>query len=139
MGDHYQALGLPTNATLGEIESAFAEISERYHPSKHTGNDLSELAAQKLAAAQQAYTVLRDTRLRAQYDRALGLRPEVASTSGANSFVSALKAQLPSLAIKGLWIVLTFAYVRIVKNPKIILFTLAGLALLWVIKKMRNR
>jgi curved DNA-binding protein CbpA len=139
MGDHYQALGLPTNATLGEIESAFAAISEQYHPSKHTDNDLSGLAAEKLAAAQQAYTVLRDTRLRAQYDRALGLRPESVATGSANGFTSALKAQLPSLAMKGLWIVLTFAYVRIVKNPKIILFTLAGLALLWGIKKMRNR
>ena len=139
MGDHYQTLALAPNATLGEIEAAYAEMAERYHPSKHTDNDLGALAAEKLAAAEQAYTILRDTRLRAQYDRALGFRPETAGTSAVNSFTSALKAQLPSLAIKGLWLGLSFAYIRIVKNPKIILFTLLGLALLWGLKKMRNR
>ena len=139
MGDHYQTLGLPPNATLGEIESAFAAISERYHPSLHTDNALSELAAEKLAAAQQAYTVLRDTRLRAQYDRAIGVRAEPSASNRNNGLKSALLAQLPSLAIKAIWVLVTFAYVWIVKNPKIILFTLAGLALLWGLKKIRNR
>jgi curved DNA-binding protein CbpA len=139
MGDHYQTLGLPPNATLGEVEAAFADIAERYHPSKHKDNDLSALAAEKLAAAEQAYSILRDTRLRSQYDRAMGLRPNSDSGRVKQGFTSALMSQLPSLAIKGLWLLLTFTYVKLVKNPKIILFTLAALALIWGIKKMRKR
>jgi curved DNA-binding protein CbpA len=139
MGDHYQTLGLPPNATLGEVESAYAEMAERYHPSKHEANELGNLAAEKLSAAEQAYTVLRDTRLRAQYDRAIGLRPDSGDARLKQGLTAALMAQLPSLAIKGLWLLMTFAYVKLVKNPKIILFTLVGLALLWLLKKMRNR
>ena len=139
MGDHYQTLGIAPNATIGEVESAYAEIAERYHPSKHEANELGNLAAEKLAAAQQAYTILRDTRLRAQYDRAIGLRPESGDTRLKKGLSAALMAQLPSLAIKGLWLLMTFAYVKLVKNPKIILFTLIGLALIWLFRKMRNR
>ena len=51
MGDHYEILGVAPNATIGEIEKAFADIAEKYHPSKHEGNDLKDLAAAKLAAA----------------------------------------------------------------------------------------
>ena len=139
MADHYEVLGVPPNATLGEIEQAFAEIAEQYHPSKHEQNELKDLAAAKLAAAQHAYTVLRDTRLRAQYDREAGFRPTQVADSTREAFVGALKAQLPSLIVKALWLVLTFVYVRIVKNPKIILFTFGTLILIWGVRRLRRR
>ena len=115
------------------------QTSPRNISSKHEGNDLKDLAAAKLAAAKHAYTVLRDTRLRAQYDREAGFRPNQRSSSASSLFFGALKAQLPSLVIKGLWLLLTFAYVRVVKNPKIILFTFGVLILIWGVRRLRKR
>lgn len=139
MGDHYETLGVAPNATIGEIEQAFADIAEQYHPSKHEENELKDLAAAKLAAAQHAYTVLRDTRLRAQYDREAGFRPVQSPSSTRSALLEALKAQVPSLVIKGLWLLLTFVYVRLVKNPKIILFTFGVLILIWGVRRLKRR
>ena len=139
MSDHYQTLGIAPNATLGEIEAAFAEISDRFHPSKYEGNELQSLAAEKLKAAEQAYFVLRDTRLRAQYDREHGFRapPENQALSG--KLASALKSQLPGIVVRLLWLGLAAVYVRVVRNPKIILFTLGAFLLIWAIRKYRKR
>ncbi|MGB0647949.1 MAG: J domain-containing protein [Bradymonadia bacterium] len=139
MGDHYETLGVAPNATIGEIEQAFADIAEQYHPSKHEENELKDLAAAKLAAAQHAYTVLRDTRLRAQYDREAGFRPVQSPSSTRSALLEALKAQVPSLVIKGLWLLLTFVFVRLVKNPKIILFTFGVLILIWGVRRLKRR
>ena len=139
MGDHYETLGVAPNATIGEIEQAFADIAEQYHPSKHEENELKDLAAAKLAAAQHAYTVLRDTRLRAQYDREAGFRTVQSPSSTRSALLEALKAQVPSLVIKGLWLLLTFVYVRLVKNPKIILFTFGVLILIWGVRRLKRR
>ena len=139
MSDHYETLGIAPNATIGEIEAAFAEISEQYHPSKYEGNELQGLAAEKLRQAQRAYAVLRDTRLRAQYDREYGFRPQESGAGLKKKVPELIKAQLPALFVRLLWVGLAAAYVRIVRNPKIILFTLGAFFLIWAIRKYRKR
>jgi curved DNA-binding protein CbpA len=139
MSDHYQTLGLAPNATIGEIEDAYAMLAESLHPSKHEDNSLAELAAEKLKNVEQAYRVLRDTRLRAEYDRALGFRPPRQEPTFSGEFFRALKRHAPSLIMKLVWVGLTFAYARIVKNPRVIIVTAVILAALWLIKRRRNR
>ena len=139
MKDHYEALGIAPNATLGEIEAAFAEMSDKYHPSKYEGNELQPLAAEKLRAAEQAYFVLRDTRLRAQYDREQGFRPPASGQTLGQRLPELIKAQLPGIFVRLLWLGLAALYVRVVRNPKIILFTLGAFLLIWALRKYRKR
>lgn len=42
----------------------------RYHPDRHQGNDLEELAKEKLIEVNEAYEVLSKSQLRAEYDAA---------------------------------------------------------------------
>ena len=142
MSDHYQTLGVPPNATASEIETAYREICEKFHPEKHTDNALRELAEEKIRAAEVAYSTLRDTRLRARYDREIGVRrdtPNPDRVLGRETFLSLFKQQLPGLFIKFLWLGLGFLYVRVVRNPQIILFTLAALFIIWAFRKFRKR
>lgn len=142
MSDHYDTLGVAPNATPREIEDAYREICEKFHPEKHEDNALRELAEEKLRQAEVAYSTLRDTRLRARYDRELGIRGEQASSGQINrkGFFGGIGAQiLQSLFIRVLWVGFGYLYARLVKfNLKIILFTLAALALIWAFRKYRR-
>ena len=42
MSDHYQTLGVKTLFLPSEIEEAYREICERFHPEKHSDNALRE-------------------------------------------------------------------------------------------------
>ena len=142
MSDHYQTLGVAPNATPSEIEEAYREICERFHPEKHSDNALRELAEEKIKQAELAYSTLRDTRLRARYDREIGLRPETegaATPSNMPPLSPLLSEVLKGLLVKVLWIGMGYLYARLVKfNWKIILFTLATLLLIWAFRKYRR-
>jgi molecular chaperone DnaJ len=64
--DLYQVLGVERRATQAEIKRAYREIARKYHPDKNPGNDEAE---QIFKTAAEAYRVLGDSDLRAQYDR----------------------------------------------------------------------
>jgi hypothetical protein len=65
---HYDVLEVPRTATQEQIRSSYLELVARYHPDKHSGNPLQELAAQKLAMINAAYEVLSSAARRAEYD-----------------------------------------------------------------------
>ncbi len=142
MSDHYDTLGVAPNATPREIEDAYRHICEKFHPEKHEDNDLRELAEEKIKQAEIAYSTLRDTRLRARYDRELGIRGEQTGDGQLNptsAFGGIGKQILQSLFIRALWVGFGYLYARLVKfNLKIILFTLAALALIWAFRKYRR-
>ena len=142
MSDHYQTLGVARNATPSEIETAYRVVCEKYHPEKHTDNALRELAEEKIRMAEVAYSTLRDTRLRARYDREIGLRPDRDAERGGTSSTamkSILTQVLKGVLIKFLWLGLGYFYARLVKfNWKVILFTLAALFLVWAFRKYRK-
>jgi hypothetical protein len=80
---HYEVLSVPGTASPEEIRAAYLKLVVLYHPDKHSGNPLQELAAQKLARINAAYEVLSDSRLRAEYDARLaqaGIGARVAGT-----------------------------------------------------------
>jgi len=66
-------LEVAPTATADEIKRAFRREIARYHPDKvhHLGREFQEIAAVKAAELTQAYTILTDGVLRADYDAQL--------------------------------------------------------------------
>jgi preprotein translocase subunit Sec63 len=65
--DPFEVLGIRRDASPEQIRAAYREQVARYHPDKHRGNPLEELAAAKLVAINRAYEILSDDRQRARY------------------------------------------------------------------------
>lgn len=55
MEKYYEILGINKNATLEEVKSAYRKLSKKYHPDKHQGNELEELATEKFQKINEAY------------------------------------------------------------------------------------
>jgi curved DNA-binding protein CbpA len=64
----YALLGVSPDATGPEIRRRYLELVERYHPDRHQGNPLNELAGERLREVNRAYAVLSDPVSRAEYD-----------------------------------------------------------------------
>ncbi|MGB2816080.1 MAG: DnaJ C-terminal domain-containing protein [Burkholderiaceae bacterium] len=69
--DYYATLGVDKNATADDIKKAFRRLARKYHPDVSKEQD----AAERMAAINEANTVLSDPEKRAAYD-ALGRRPQ---------------------------------------------------------------
>lgn len=52
-------LGLPENFTTEELNSKYKDLCKKYHPDKHQGNDLQDLAEEKQKEINEAYTFLK--------------------------------------------------------------------------------
>jgi molecular chaperone DnaJ len=64
--DYYEILGIPKDADLAAIKSAYKKQAVKHHPDKNPGNKDAE---EKFKEAAEAYGVLSDTQKRSQYDR----------------------------------------------------------------------
>jgi len=53
--DPYEILGLSRNASIEEIKARYRELVKKYHPDKHQGNPLADLAEERFKEIQQAY------------------------------------------------------------------------------------
>src|SRR5258706_5946755 len=56
--DPFEVLGVRREATRDEIRTAYRQQVARYHPDKHKGNPLEDLAAAKLTEINRAYEML---------------------------------------------------------------------------------
>src|SRR5882724_2566439 len=56
--DPFEVLGVRRGATSDEIRTAYRQQVARYHPDKHRGNPLEDLAAAKLIEINRAYEAL---------------------------------------------------------------------------------
>jgi DnaJ-like protein len=85
--DPYAALGVPRDATDGQIAEARRRLSREYHPDRNgTPN-----AAARFIEVQQAFDLLSDPAARAEYDRTSGQRdvvPPVARDQGLGTEVA---------------------------------------------------
>jgi molecular chaperone DnaJ len=64
--DYYQVLGVPKNATAGEIKKAYRKLAQQYHPDANPGNAAAEERFKEISAA---HDVLGDEDKRKQYDQ----------------------------------------------------------------------
>jgi len=75
--DHYQVLGLATNATSKEIRKRYKKLCQKYHPDKNPEN------ADHFMLIRRAYDVLIDPQRRVIYDQGIrqGINPEEFKTT----------------------------------------------------------
>jgi hypothetical protein len=115
--DPYLVLGVPRTASDAEIRSAYLALVARYHPDRHQGNPLEDLAGIRMAEINRAYQTLSKPEGRAEYDRGTGGSGTGAAGGPRNNRVMktvALLMALPVLvSIGGLLIRAVVALVRI--------------------------
>lgn len=75
MTTHYDVLGVAPEASPDLIKRAYYRKARAYHPDAHAGSDGPVLheASRAMAMLNAAWNVLRDERLRAEYDDALAM------------------------------------------------------------------
>ncbi len=66
--DYYKILGVKPGAGPEEVKKAFFTLAKKYHPDKHRDEDSRDYAV-KFAEINEAYNVLKDRRLKTEYDR----------------------------------------------------------------------
>jgi molecular chaperone DnaJ len=64
--DYYEVLGVPRNASPGDIKSAYRKLALKYHPDRNPGDQKAE---EQFKEAAEAYAVLADDDRRARYDQ----------------------------------------------------------------------
>jgi molecular chaperone DnaJ len=64
--DYYEVLGVPRDADTNAIKKAYRQLALKYHPDRNPEDPDAE---EKFKEATEAYEVLRDSELRALYDR----------------------------------------------------------------------
>jgi curved DNA-binding protein CbpA len=67
--DPYAILGVDRAATAAEIRAAYRAQVARYHPDRHQGNPLEDLASERMVEINQAYELLSDPDRRAAFDQ----------------------------------------------------------------------
>lgn len=117
-------------ARQDDITKAYRALVSRYHPDKHQGNDLEDLAEEKMAEINEAHAVLSDPARRAAYDaERLGggayappdVRPRPDAQQGLVSLVRLLLLGAGAF----------FAF-RFVRNPRLLIGVAGLLLVVWL-------
>lgn len=75
--NYYELLGVPREATEGEINSAYRRLALQHHPDRHTNVEEKQKHSEIFKQVAEAFSVLSDTSKRSQYDAQgyVGRRP----------------------------------------------------------------
>ena len=89
--DHYRILRLKPGAPLVEVERAFGEQSQQFHPDRFYGvrdPKLTRMITQVYKRVSEAYQILKDPELKRMYDKKLGVMgKQAASMTGGHRSV----------------------------------------------------
>lgn len=58
MKDPYEVLGVGRDAPLDEIKKTYRDLARKYHPDNYVGNDLADLAQEKMKDINEAYDTI---------------------------------------------------------------------------------
>jgi curved DNA-binding protein CbpA len=110
----------------------------RYHPDKHRGNELEDLAREKLAQINAAFDVLKDKERRAVYDRtrqggAASSRP---GTAGPRSDTLDPAAMVRSTLKILLVLAIVFFSLRFIRSPRALLVIGAAILIAWFLPRL---
>ena len=138
--DYYAALGVGSTASQDEILKAYHALAGRYHPDKHQGNDLEDLAKEKLTQINAAFAVIGTPERRARYDAARrGGRASYPPEGAAGSAGGRPGPDQPKPMRTGLYILLAVAglllALRFVRNPRTLLIIAAVVAAIWLVPR----
>lgn len=81
--DYYETLGVPRNASEGDIKKAYRKLAMKYHPDRNQGDAAKEAEA-KFKEVKEAYEMLSDAEKRAAYDQYghAGVDPNMGGAGG---------------------------------------------------------
>jgi len=137
---------VPPGASAKQITEAYRKLAARYHPDKHQGNELEELAAEKLTALNAAHDVLSNPTRRAAYDadrRRINMVGGPAGRSpGSRPPVSAARTVRGLMLLVLLVLAIPFV-LRFVRSPRGLALIAAVLFIAWfgprIVRYFRNR
>jgi hypothetical protein len=133
--DYYAILGISRTATASDIHQAYRNMVSRYHPDKHQGNDLEDLARQKLVEVNEAYEVLSKSELKSAYDDAHWV---AGSRTNGPAPTGTLRKWIQLIAL----LVVTPFIVRFARSPRIALMVGIAILLAWfgprLLKKLKK-
>jgi curved DNA-binding protein CbpA len=132
--DYYGVLGVGSTASQDEIQKAYHALAAKYHPDKHQGNELEDLAKEKLTQINAAFAVIGNPERRDRYDSTRRHGRASYPPEGAAGGKPGSEPQKPMRT--GLYILLAVAglllALRFVRNPRTLLIIAAVVAALWL-------
>ena len=83
--DYYSVLGVSPDSDSAEIKKAYRTLVQQYHPDRVRGSDEATNASERMIEINEAFSILGDEKLRAEWDRSLkaGKAPAAAATESA--------------------------------------------------------
>lgn len=94
MDSHYQRLGIHRAATTEEVKEAWQKLSRELHPDVFAATQTpeeQEVQSALFADLTEAYSILRDRKSRAAYDRQLSVLGDRCGKCGGHGFTSKTK------------------------------------------------
>jgi curved DNA-binding protein CbpA len=132
--DYYAILDVAPSASSEEIIKAYKKLVARYHPDRHQGNELEELAQEKLAQINEAYSVLSHTQKRNEYDRLVRGKGRF-SANPTPRHKNAKRAGPPSY-LRPIMVLVTVAaggfLLRFMRNPRAFAMVVGLIGTIWL-------
>ena len=126
---------MPPTASPAEIKKAYRTLAARYHPDKHRGNELEDLAREKLAEINAAYEVLKDENRRAAYDRQRrepGPQTGPGPTAQTPDLATAIRSTIRMFVV----MLILFIAVRFIRSPRALLVIGVVALLAWFVPRL---
>ena len=140
--DYYSWLGVSSDASPKEITKAYKALVAKYHPDKHQGNELEDLAKEKLEQLNAAYTVLSDSKIKLSYDtirRTLNSRETYRSSCHcAPSAPPPDSGNIIKTIFKWISLVFLVFIAYKIRSPRGSIIIAAIMAIIWLVPKIKN-